>query len=133
MSTSRMQPIWACTTRQAKEAVSTKRWREVGKDSWGTDIFLGKEFNNEVTPRTQWFEVWHCKRPIQNWFMASKPEDWTWMGWAMYEDWGNGAGKFVTGDDLWGRAGAWQRNKWAAQSNKWAARRLAARAQRARL
>ncbi len=68
--------------------------------------------------------------------MASEPEDWTWMGWAVYEDWGNGAGKIVTGYDIWGRAGAWQHQEWAVQSKQWAARRLAqskARAPRARL
>ena len=88
MSTSRMQIIRAFITKQDNEPVSVRRWKECGKNTWGTDVYFGKDFDNEIRPRTQWFEVWHCKRPIQNCFMASKPEGRTWLGWAMYEDWG---------------------------------------------
>ena len=82
-----------------------------------------------VNPTPGSFDVWkrHQYLARDSWLARHR-------GWSRStEDWGNGAGKFVPCDNLWGRAGAWQRKKWAAQSKKLAARRLAARAQRARL
>ncbi len=116
MSLCRMQVTYAFSVAWSEEAVSgPARWREPEGHSKGTDVLFGYDFyqpGREDGWEGQWFEVWHTRKAFQSWW-RSKKSDWTYMGWAY---WDEVSYTFECGKRFMGQPGIRLRKRWAREA-----------------